>query len=294
MNECSRNIVPLRVVVDSRDRNRSVFPNPSYYEIALANTVENVWALELVSADVPFSNFLVSRYRRRIPFRVWTDPLHPEAFVDGVAVLPIEYHGVPNDLVIAIQLAFRTALDALGMTTVEFRVTYGARLDTFVFEGTHAFALRWSENRSVKDCFARVLGFFAPYVDETSTVVGVGRHVLPCIYPWNPNVDRYLILHVDDAPVCISDNPSTQNAFAILPRREHPDSPSFSSRVAHDRWIKVYQPQMSRFSKLRISFHDYEGHEYDFQNFDHRLEFVLHRHQRSLFLPSPGVICPPP
>jgi hypothetical protein len=51
-----------RIVVDSKDRNKSLNPSANSYEVRLPNEVTDVMSAKLMSADIPLSMYLVNDY----------------------------------------------------------------------------------------------------------------------------------------------------------------------------------------------------------------------------------------
>ena len=48
------------LIIDSRDRNYNIYPNANDYTIDLDEVYQDVLSIELVSAKVPFSNYLIN------------------------------------------------------------------------------------------------------------------------------------------------------------------------------------------------------------------------------------------
>ena len=49
-----------RIVVDSKDRNHTLFNNPNGYEVVFDDDINDVVSAQLVSADVPFVSYLIN------------------------------------------------------------------------------------------------------------------------------------------------------------------------------------------------------------------------------------------
>jgi hypothetical protein len=168
-----------------------------------------------------------------------------------------------------------------------FRVSYEARQDKFLITCKESFTLLWrggnttdfqgSQDTSTyrKGAVGRVLGFGtkdALSEDDGSTT---RPHFVRAPFRKNFKQPEYVILRIDGAENNVSQNPASHRSYAIL-IDNHPTNNEQST-------IHTYDPPVPRFNRFRISFHDYDGELYDFQNHDHRLEVeLISRKQKKL------------
>jgi hypothetical protein len=250
----------IRLVVDSRDRNRDLYPTPSEYEVRFDEDIEDVVVAELVRTHVPLSALLVDSTSN-----VLTVVVGGATRID-VVVPPGDY--TPVGLANALEAALNAG--ALPGSVV----TYSAQLDSYKIEcaSQPVFAVDASAPRRGFDgvttldypqnSIAQTLGF--PMGFHSSTVSG--ELVAPCRR--NFDLNRYAVLFIDGFNVVRAMNSVTNNSFAVL-------GPGQDLGADEDRPLKRFEPPVPKLARLRIMWKDYRGNRYDFQNQDHRLELVL-------------------
>lgn len=252
----------VRLVVDSRDRNRDLYPTPAEYEVRLDEEVEDVVSAELVRAHVPLSSLLVDA-----TCNVLTLSVGGATWVD-VVVPPGDYTAV------GLANALEGALNAGPLAGSA--VTYDAQRDSYTIScaSQPVFAVDAAAPRRGFDgvvymdypanSIAQTLGFSVGYHSSTSA----GELVAP--FRRNFDLNRSAILFIDGFNVVRAMSSVTNNSFAVLgPRGQD------LMGEDDDRPVKYFEPPVPKLARLRVSWKDYRGNRYDFQNQDHRLELVL-------------------
>lgn len=253
------------VVVDSRDRNRSSYPTPQRYSVDLPEDVYDVVSMRLVNADIPFSAYAV---RGCIPVRIG-------ATTSLVPIPPGDH--TPQSIVASLQDALNTA--ALG---VSFQVCYPTAIgsDSVVILGDGAFELDFA-SQPKGSTIARFIGFdesrtysssaTPPGYSPPSLLVIPFGNIVFAPHRINLEKDTYMVMKVNDADVVHSANNHAHRTFAVIPRRFSDLNVNDDANVYEKRW----QTPVARMSKISIEFCDYYGNPYDFQNMDHRLDFII-------------------
>lgn len=246
------------VVIDSRDRNKSLYPTPQYYELHMDEEIQDVTSLELIGADVPMPEYMVNRRNCNFLARYSTSS------ATSTITLSFGDYDAPA-LAEELQRALAAALS--GGDPQAFRVKYNARTDNYEVRAKQAFALTFASDSSC----ARLLGFgkgsqVSSVVDAAGDALFV--NVVASSYRRDAIVDRYLVLHIEPAyakynPV----NMALNKSFAIVPR----DSDIMNVQTLHMH-RKNFTPPVMKFAKIRVKFLCAEGQPYDFHNQDHRLE----------------------
>lgn len=235
-----------RVVIDSRDRNRALFPNPSKYEVELDTDIQDVVTGEVVIKDIPLSTYVINRYNNTLLFN-GSPVFVPEGNWTATTFAPI----------------LSNALGGAG-------VFYDASTDKYDFiSGTGAdftisFALDDEFNDAAESDLALILGF-APGSTNASTG---GRLTAP--YCVNFAANRYCVLRIGHFTINNSANPVLHKSTALIGQQDVDGLRSLSQPIK-----KHFNPIIARLTKLSISFTDYYGNPYDFHNKDHRLEIVF-------------------
>lgn len=245
-----------RLVIDSRDRDRSAYPLPNNYEIRLDQDLIDVLSMKLVVADIPFSAYMIDDLNCVLP--VCTDG--DDNKVIDVRV-PIGDYDSAIDLATAVTVAVRAAVAEL----IAFEVTYDSRTDRYSFKANMPFEFRFA-SRPPESSIARVLGF-AP---GQNYVTPVTSHRLTAPYRKDFDTAKYVVLYIKpSAELIMSSNNATNRSFAVIARRRH------AIYVEDAAFEKSWNPPVARLSKLYIQFVGYDGRPYDFQNQEHRLELVF-------------------
>jgi hypothetical protein len=253
----------VRLVVDSADRNRDLFPTPAEYEVRFEDDIEDVVAAELVRAHVPLSALVVGADSNALTVRV------------GAAGAPVDVVVPPGDYAPAgLAAALEAALSAgpLPAATVTYdpqrdayAIACAAPTDYAVLASAPRRGFDGSVSRDYPDgSMAQTLGF---PVGEHASDAATGELRAPCRR--NFDLNRYAVLDIEPGfNVNRAVNAAVNNSFAVLgPGQGLGD---------FDRPVKRFEPPIPKLARLRIAWKDRRGRRYDFQNQDHRLELVLH------------------
>ena len=247
------------VVVDSRDRDSVAHPFPNSYDIRLEDDIADVVSMKLVAADVPFSARLVGEHNRRVPVSFEAPGQAGRLIVD--ALLPPGEYASPADMASTLAISLRDV-----SSNPAFTVLHAPRTDSFTLECANVPFWLCFDARP-RDTAARMLGF-APDLEYASDASG--RLTAPFRCDLSPN--KYIVMNLaPSADVLSSTNNATNRSFAILPRRFSELSIETDAAVFEKRWT----PPLGRFARISVTFTDYDGHPYDFQNQDHVLHLLF-------------------
>jgi hypothetical protein len=144
----------------------------------------------------------------------------------------------------------------LGLSSV----TYDSKLDKFTFSHSAPFALHFGEKQNG---IAYILGF-VPRKNYSSN----DNHVVEAPFRCNFNVNKYVIMSVEGINIINSNNPDLHQSTVLLSR-------GGLDMIGIRRIVKFKNPCIPRLGKIEVKFTDYEGNLYDFQNQDHRIDFVF-------------------
>ena len=248
----------IKYIVDSRDRNISKHPSPSSYEIILLSNILDVVSLELMLAEVPFSRYLIHSNNNTLHF--------------NTSEITIENGDYEYDITKIIN-ALNTQFTSAG---ADINVTLNANNNKLKFTSTSAFTLNfegesitYSQNNTdimmKKNSIGRLLGF---EIKNYTSVLNNGQHEIVTPYPFSIATDNYIIMRLNRAKVYTANDKPADDCFAIIHNRTNGEpSNDYVSSV-----VKNFNPPLASFEKLNISFYDYYGNKYDFNNKDHHLE----------------------
>ena len=258
----------LRVVVDSRERNISMFPNPNQYEINVIEDIQNVETLSLVSAEFPFDAYTVGINSNTLVL----------AYDDALLKITVDYGNyTAADLATELQNTLNTVV---GVD--DFVVTYNTKKDNFVFRCKNPFGLVFTGNQ-FKHPYNSTFDF-APIEKSIGKVIGFGIknyrsvpqstndafiNVINSEFKKDFSGTDYIVLKIDSFDLNKSTADSIQNSFAIITKtiRGNPYAMEFIN--------KQFKPFLGKLTKIKVSLVDYNNVPYDFQNKDHRFELLL-------------------
>jgi hypothetical protein len=132
-------------VIDSRDRNWDVNPNPNQYEIQLTRGLHNIISIELLSAEIPKTDYIINQYNNKLYFEETNG-------TELTATITIGDYTIAQLLV-----ELKTQLEAIGGST--YTVVESGRLITITSDlsgGGGVFHLNFN---NTTNSIARKIGF---------------------------------------------------------------------------------------------------------------------------------------
>ena len=269
------NVKYTKIVIDSRDRNTNIYPNPSSYTINLEEIIDDIFIAELLIANVPFSEHVVCDSNNIMKF-----------IVDNIYEVNVK---ITNRNYDETQLAeeFTSVLNS-NQTSINnsltFNVIYNKFTNKYTFTCNLPFVIIASdrvekdyngndENKYTTNSTSKLLGFGKEKYYSNFDIV----HSIEAPFVRNFNDSNYIALHIDQFSVNKSISSVTNKSFAILSKAY-----TLQSFISAGAYVKKFFPQpIAKLSKLTIKLYDVDGNLYNFQNKDHRLELMLHSYKHT-------------
>lgn len=251
----------FNMVIDSRQRNVSKYPTPSKYTLYIDEPMSDVVTVELMSANVPFSRYMIHSRNNQLHYKLSGN--ENEEYV----TIPVGDY-TESELVAQIDTLLTTA--TAGITaTYEPRTRKVSFLSsasfTMLFKGdTYAFSKEEMDSRMKDNSIGHVLGFKPEdgVSDVSNQVVGQ--------FPINLRSDDYICMKLKDVKLYKSNAPALNDAFAIINK-----NPDISNLNYTESLSKRLNPPLASLSKLEITFLDFNNNLYDFNNMNHKLELKI-------------------
>lgn len=243
-----------RVVVDSRVRNKNLFPNPNSYEIPFEDDINDVKTAKLIYMDIPMSLYLINENFNTIYFNINS--------ISYMATIPPGNYNA-TELASEMQNQMNNIAASASVATT-FAVTYNTRLDKFTFSSTLlAFRLLFANKpRNL----ASLLGFSDIKEQYTSDI----NSQITSEFRINLNYNNYIIMDIEQFDMLKSIDRDLNKSFAMIP------SSSTNLNIIDElNIIKHFSPSIPRLNKLRVRLYDRFGNPYDCQNMDHRFEITF-------------------
>lgn len=258
----------IRLVVDSRERNMTLFPNPNAYEINILEDVQNVESLSLVAADFPFDPYTV-RANANMLYIAYNNTVYNVAIDIG--------NYTETELANAMQVAINAAVGSN-----DFIVAYNALKDNWTFRCLHAFGLVFrgktfttSYNNSPDTAYAissigKTIGFgINNYLSIVQTTNDAFVNVITSEFKKNFIQQDYIVLNIENFELNKSTAGSIHNSFMIITQAG--ETSPYGTEYAN----MVFKPKLNKLYKLKVNIVDFYGNPYDFQNKDHRFELLM-------------------
>lgn len=261
--EVKTNDIPkryYRYVIDSRDRNLRHFPDPSKYEIKLSEDIHDVQSVELLSFDVPFTKYLINSSNNTFYYKVGNSSNVNEFIIDEgdyetVAELVTELNAKKGS-------APFTFSELLKQKRIKLTTTQDITLVCLGDEIQKNNYPRLSP--TYKSQLMKLLGLS---LKDHTISASTGE------YPFQHRVDlrkdKYMVMNLGQSSVNFSENNPTHKSFALIKKDD------LENKYIDANYKKYYNPPIPSMATLRISFKDYNGQLYDFQNQDHMIELMF-------------------
>lgn len=234
-----------RVIVDSRIRNKNLFPSQNSYDIQFDDDINDVSKCELIYADIPMPLYLINKNFNTITFTI-------NAITYNIILESGDYS--ISELATALQTQMAN----------EFIVEYVPRTDNFRFTNTSAFSIDFTPVNNL----SMLLGF-------RQQVYHSNNFVINSEFRKNLNYNNYLIMDIEQFDVLKSSDKDLNKTFAIIPKHYN------DLNICDDiRYIKKFSPPIPKLARLKIKFYDKFGNPYDFQNMDHRFELMFENYRQ--------------
>lgn len=242
-----------RIVIDSKDRVQSNYQNPNEYTITFDDDINDVVSAQLISADVPFASYLINDNFKNIFITI-------DDTTTGITLTVGDY--TPSSLASHIQAKFNE------FSSNNFSVSYDSVKDNFRFRSKVEFSLVFN---NVSNPLNSLLGFKQQtYSSSVSVEEDAYVNVIQSPYRKNFDYNKYIYLAIEQFDLNKGNAKPINKSYAALTEQYTQLSINDKPKI-----IKFFSPTIPRLSKLSITFYDRYGNKYDFQNQDHRLEFLF-------------------
>lgn len=243
-----------RIIIDSKDRNIDIFPDPNSYEIRFEDEVEDVLSAQLVSADIPLPMYLINKYFKTLKIKI-----------TGVIYIITLDEGNFDTISLATNLT--NSINKVITVNHGFAVEYNSIKDNYIFKSPVPFSLMFT---NTVNPLSYLLGFknqdYISIPDDDNT----RPYIIQSEYRSNFKYNNYVVMSVDQFDINKSNANNLHKTFAVIVQNYTDINFADTPKV-----IKNFTPPIARLAKIKIYFRDRYGNMYDFQNMDHRLELLF-------------------
>lgn len=266
---------PAILVIDSRFRNDTNYPNSNSYKIKFNKPYMDVIQIQLVTTDIPNSLYNVDEYHNILYIS------HNGGAITSISITPGNYS--ISDLTSALQTALNTAFSNYTVT-----VNTITKFITITNTTPVTFTLYFRGNTSKYGPFGEtvynyrdnsigpIIGF--DHSDYTSALSG-GNYVLTSPNIYNLKLCRYLVLRIKGLERTDSWSEHVQDCYCILTldqRVNNFNNADDCDSIDKDQYIKYYPQPIPQLNELNIDFFTDEGKPCNFHGRNHVLVFQIY------------------
>jgi len=246
------------IVIDSRDRNTLIYTSNSNYQIDLDEEYKNVLSVELISIDIPKTQYLINENNNLLYFA-------SNGF-EYTATIPIGNYTIDELLV-----ALKNSMDTVSSNT--FTISNIVLTNKITISiATSTFDLRFEDKTKH---MGKLLGFIT-----TSDITGQTSISAPNQYDLNG--PTYIILHINEFENLFGKKSSIKKGFAKIPLDATHTEYKYFKNTQDYHVIKEFSPPLAKLAQLNIRFLNYEGEEYDFGGLEHSMVLKIRRLNQSI------------
>jgi hypothetical protein len=240
------------VLVDSRDRDTSLYPNPNSYRVLLPAALRNVTSARLVSAEIPGMFYVFNAARGNTSLRV-------------SLANPVESHTVTipdgNYSAFSMADALRTALDdAFTETTFEVSLNQSTMRYTITNTDDRPITIRCSDGSpGVGDApFTWGLGYYLGF-EKTDLFGSSGTVTAPGVLNLRP--ESYMLLRIRGLDTVYQTGGIERKSFAKIPFTVSSFGINFFDKLLTDN---IMNPVRERLEWLDIDLTFYDDSHVEF------------------------------
>jgi len=229
------------VLVDSRDRDADLYPNPNSYRIKLPSVLRNVTSARLVSAEIPAMFYVFSADRGNTQLRVSVAGGSPE---EHTITIP-DGNYTANTMALAIQTALNTTFTgttftvSLDQTTMRYTITNNDSIP---------IAIRCNEGADgvSTGTYTWGLGYYLGF-EKTVLEGPAGTVTAPGILNLRP--ESYILLRIRDLDTVYQTGSDKRHSFAKIPFSVSSFGINFFDKLLTDN---IFNPTKERLEWLDI------------------------------------------
>lgn len=259
------------IVVDSRDRNHDDYENSNNYRIDLKKDIQDVISIELISAEIPKSDYIINLNNNKIYFQETN--LHVSNNTYLTATIPIGNYTISE-----LKTEIENQMSLIGIAnytvTVDNKTKLinissdmsGVNVFNLLFKGVDEIHGNNNNPRSTyrENSIGPVIGF--------SRIDKVGFSNYTGNSQYNLEGERYIMLHLRNIPIIDGISNGVQNAYHKITLNGN-----ITRYYQHTDYqiIKKLNNPIKRLNELEISFRNYNNDLYDFHGLEHSLTFKI-------------------
>ena len=256
-----------QIIIDSRDRDRTLYPKPNNYVIQLKSPIRDVVSLEMLQICIPKSEDLINDNNNQFTFQESQDQIDNGTYV--TASIPNGQYQLVDELCQALTSAMNNA-STTGATYTVTADPLTNLVSITVTGGTGVLGVfNSSDGTYLPGNMSSNIGFGATNVKSTS-----GNLTSDGVY----DIDGadYVVMELEGISNCMGSSDTLDGCFAMIPLCDVLHGSIFHGRLNDVGKCYVrFNPILPRLTKLHIKFRRPDGTLYDFGGRNHNFMFEL-------------------
>ena len=260
------------VVIDSRDRNYDLFSSTSQYEIELNNVYKDIVSIELISAEIPHSGYIINASNNEIHFietntQTSTNTYYTATIPQGNYTESELATTIGEQMTTAGQSTYTVTVDTTSRKmSITSNLTGGDNIFSLIFRGNTE---KYEDNTRYlykERSIGSILGFTRNDLSGSASYTGQNQY--------NINGENYILLHIDNLSNMEGRGYGVSNSFAKITLTSDKNKTRFYNM---NEYItkKIFNPPLGKLNQLFIKFKKYDGGLYDFGGIEHSLFFKI-------------------
>jgi len=260
------------VVIDSRDRNYDFFTSTSQYEIELNNVYKDIVSIELLSAEIPHSGYIINASNNEIHFietdvQVSNNTYYTATVPQGNYTESELATSIGEQMTAAGQSIYTVTVDMNSRKiTIASNISGGDNIFSLIFRGNTENYEDTTRYNYKERSIGNIIGF--PRTDLSGSVSYTGSN------QYNINGENYILLHIDNLSNMEGRGNGVSNSFAKITLTSEQNKTRFYNMNDYIT-KKIFNPPLSKLTQFYIKFKKYDGGLYDFGGIEHSLFFKI-------------------
>ncbi len=260
------------VVIDSRDRNYDLFSSTSQYEIELNNVYKDIVSIELISAEIPHSGYIINASNNEIHFietntQTSTNTYYTATIPQGNYTESELATTIGEQMTTAGQSTYTVTVDTTSRKmSIASNLTGGDNIFSLIFRGNTEKYKDSTRYLYKERSIGSILGFIRNDLSGSASYTGQNQY--------NINGENYILLHIDNLSNMEGRGYGVSNSFAKITLTSDKNKTRFYNM---NEYItkKIFNPPLGKLNQLFIKFKKYDGGLYDFGGIEHSLFFKI-------------------
>ena len=258
----NKHIIYQDIIIDSRDRNINIHPNPNNYDVDLEKYIHNIITIELISMDVPNSEYIINDHNNLLHFEETNN-------TELMITIPVGNYTI-NSLVNSIE----TQLNIVGSST--YKVTESENKITISSDltgGSNIFNLNFNgriqktENIYKENSIAEIIGYNS--VDLTGNNNYTSNNIIMLNMENKVYLEIFGLNNIDKNEQKVSDK------FALLTLNSNKGEYTYIKNTNNNVQYIYYTHTPLGLQKIKIKFVKENNKLYNFYGLDHNIHFRI-------------------